>query len=244
MIGEVTAMREGICTIPVSEGFEPKDGCPLCRMRAVAEKRVIDYIMGAAMMEPDVRVKTNELGFCREHFAKMRRANNRLSLALMLDSHLTEIKNGVFGEGRKLFKPSTKKIMYKAVRLSETCFVCDKMNFGAEHMLSTIYRTYESDKDFRRLYSEQSEFCLPHYSLIVGSIPENMNRDMAKQLELETKRITLAYLDELSGDVQHFCKMFDYRNNSEDADWGNSKDAIERSIAFLDGGLPDRIKIK
>ena len=59
-------MRDDICTIPVSEGFEEKDGCPLCRMRAIAEKRVIDYIMGAAMMEPDVRLNTNELGFCRD----------------------------------------------------------------------------------------------------------------------------------------------------------------------------------
>ena len=79
-------MRDDICTIPVSEGFEPKDGCPICRMRAIAERRVISYIMGAAMMEPDVRVKTNELGFCRDHYSMMRKANNRLSLALMLDS--------------------------------------------------------------------------------------------------------------------------------------------------------------
>ena len=29
--------------------------------------------------------------------------------------------------------------------------------------------------------------------------------------------------------------MYDYRNNTENADWGNSRDAIERSIAFLTG---------
>lgn len=26
------------------------------------------YITGAAMMEPDVRLETNRLGFCKEHF--------------------------------------------------------------------------------------------------------------------------------------------------------------------------------
>ncbi len=26
-------MREDICSIPVNEVFEPKDGCPFCRMR-------------------------------------------------------------------------------------------------------------------------------------------------------------------------------------------------------------------
>lgn len=236
-------MRDDICTIPVSEGFEAKDGCPLCRMRAIAEKRVIDYIMGAAMMEPDVRVKTNELGFCREHFEKMRRANNRLSLALMLDSHLLELESDVFGEGKWL-KPTPKKIAYKAVRLHETCFVCDKMNFGMEHMLDTIYRQFETDKEFRALYAEQDEFCLPHGSMLLEQIPSGMNKDRAKEFAAITKEITLRTLKGLQADVRRFCDMFDYRNSDEDADWGTARDAIERAIAFLDGTLPDRIKIR
>ena len=236
-------MRDDICTIPVSGGFEPKDGCPLCRMRAIAEKRVIDYIMGAAMMEPDVRVKTNELGFCADHFAKMRRANNRLSLALMLDSHLLELDKSIFGEG-KLFKPAPKKIAYKSVRLQETCFVCDKMSFGMDHMVDTIYRQYETDKEFRALYADQDELCLPHGTLLLEQIPANMNKDRAKEFAAVTKEITLRTLHALQADVRRFCDMFDYRNSGEDADWGTSKDAIERAIAFLDGTLPERIKIR
>lgn len=236
-------MREDICTIPVSEGFEPKDGCPLCRMRAIAQKRVIDFIMGAAMMEPDVRIKTNEMGFCREHFAEMRKANNRLSLALMLDSHLIELKKDIFGEG-KLIKPSPKKSAYRAVRVEQTCFVCDKMNIGMERMLDTVYRTYERDKEFRALFADQTEFCLPHYSMLVSNIPDNMNKDRAKELCSAAREITVKYLDELNGDVRHFCDMFDYRNSGDDADWGNSKDSIERTTAFLTGTLPDSVKIK
>lgn len=30
-------MREDICSIPISEIFEPKDGCPFCRMRDMLE---------------------------------------------------------------------------------------------------------------------------------------------------------------------------------------------------------------
>ena len=41
------------------------------------------------------------------------------------------------------------------------------------------------------------------------------------------------YLTELRGDVHHFCEMYDYRNNTADADWGNSKDSIERAIRYL-----------
>ena len=51
-------MRDDICTIPVTDAFEENDGCPICRMYDTVEKRILEYIMGAAMMEPDVRIET------------------------------------------------------------------------------------------------------------------------------------------------------------------------------------------
>ena len=81
-------MKEAIYTIPISEVFEPKDGCPLCRLRDILEQRCLEYIMGAAMMEPDIRVETNRLGFCKDHYFMMLKRKNRLSIALMLQSHL------------------------------------------------------------------------------------------------------------------------------------------------------------
>ena len=74
-------MRESILTIPVTDIFEPKCGCPICRLRDTLEQRTVEYIMGAAMMEPDVRMETNKLGFCKTHFEQMRACKNRLSLA-------------------------------------------------------------------------------------------------------------------------------------------------------------------
>ena len=64
-------MRESILTIPISEILEPREGCPICRMRDMLEQRTVEYIMGAAMMEPDVRIETNRAGFCSAHFAQM-----------------------------------------------------------------------------------------------------------------------------------------------------------------------------
>ena len=45
-------------------------------------------------------------------------------------------------------------------------------------------------------------------------------------MELASKKF-----DEVSEDVSHFCKMFDYRNAG--GDWGNSRDSIERAIRLL-----------
>ena len=64
-------MRESILTIPVNEVFEPREGCPICRMRDTVEEHICEYIMGAAMMEPDVRQDTNRLGFCFTHYQQL-----------------------------------------------------------------------------------------------------------------------------------------------------------------------------
>ena len=60
---------------------------------------------------------------------------------------------------------------------------------------------------------------------------------MSKKIQAGFKEacasLTEKYLTELEKDVTHYCNMYDYRNNGSDADWGNSKDSIERAIKFL-----------
>ena len=56
------------------------------------EDRLAEYITGAAMMEPDVRIETNRLGFCARHFDKITAVGSRLSVALILESHLKELE--------------------------------------------------------------------------------------------------------------------------------------------------------
>lgn len=54
-------MKPNITTIPITEIFEETEGCPICRMHRMLEEQYVEYITGAAMMAPDVRVKTNEV---------------------------------------------------------------------------------------------------------------------------------------------------------------------------------------
>ena len=90
-------MLEKIYTIPVNEAFDAcRDdatcGCPICVLRKRLEKDELEIILGAAMMDPDIRIKTNEQGFCGRHFDMMLERNNRLGLALILESHLAEVR--------------------------------------------------------------------------------------------------------------------------------------------------------
>ncbi len=231
-------MQDSIYTIPVSDVFDPKCGCPICAMRDKLETRCIEYIMGAAMMEPDVRIETNKTGFCREHFDKMLKQKNRLSLALMLESHLAELKDRILDAKSLagLFDKSAK--VKKVSRVNNSCYVCDKIDWAMERMLDTVCRLYESERSFRELFAAQEFLCLPHYELLCTYAAGHMGKKYQSDFVKTATALTLNHLEQLNADVSHFCKMFDYRNAGENADWGNSRDAIERSVAFLTSRQP------
>ena len=233
-------MRSDLCSIPVEEVFAPRDGCPLCRMRAMLEERVLTYIMGAAMMEPDVRIQTNRQGFCFDHLKKMLNRRNRLSVALMLESHLTELDRRVFGQGKPFFlKPSAGAGGRSAERAGETCFVCEQIETGMSQLVRNTMVLYENDRAFRELFAGQPQFCLPHYSLLAAAAEKQLSKKYRARCLEDLTRVTRAALEELHGDVKHFCDMFDYRNNGPDADWGNARDALERAARMLTARDPE-----
>lgn len=217
---EMRKMRNDICTIPVNEVFEVVDGCPICRMKKTVEEHILDYIMGAAMMEPDVRIETNKKGFCPEHLEKLMARRGRLPLALMLDSHLEELKD--------VLKKSD-----KAKAVEKSCFVCDKIEWGMSRMLETVIRSYETDRDFRTLFDNQDCFCLEHYNILMGIADKKKMRRYYKDFTHSLYDTTFSYLDALEKDLKKYCSMYDYRNSGEDADWGTSRNAVERTVTFL-----------
>ncbi len=225
-------MRQDICTIPISEVFEVNDGCPICRMRETVEKRIVDYIMGAAMMEPDVRIETNKLGFCERHFGMMLDTRGRLQLALILESHINEIGKNIFE--KKLFNSSAKKGA-QAKKLSDSCFVCSKVEWGFQNMIKTLFLSYENDREFREMFDSQSVFCLHHYELLMNSPDKKVLKKYASEFEKNLTRITGEYVKNLSSDLTKYCSMYDYRAKQENQEWGTSRDVVERTVAFLNG---------
>ncbi|MCM1523553.1 MAG: DUF6062 family protein [Ruminococcus sp.] len=228
-------MRESILTIPISEILDPKEGCPICRMRDMLEQRTVEYIMGAAMMEPDVRIETNRAGFCSVHFSQMLRQKNRLSLALMLQTHLEETERRLFSR-KKLFEPKNAGLK-KLSEINGSCFVCEKVDWGMERLMRTFFEMYGSG-DFRRLLGEQEYICLPHFDLLRSIAPNYLQKKDLESFEELCGELVRKYIEILYGDVSKYCSMYDYRNTGKDADWGNSKDSIERSIAFLTSRKP------
>lgn len=225
---------EQIYTIPVNEAFEASAadkscGCPFCALYNKLENDELELILGASMMEPDIRIRTNETGFCRTHYDMMFVRSKRLQMALTLESHLEQLKkelrDGGLGGGKG------DKPIKRITALENSCYVCDRISFNFEHMIETAVLLWNTDPDFPKKLEAQPYFCLPHYKKFLqygqSKLPKKKVQEFVKQVEGIEER----YLEELKDDVSWFCKKFDYRYGEEP--WYNSKDSVERSIKFL-----------
>lgn len=227
-------MEEKIYTIPVTEAFEKKEGCPFCRLRRDLENTERDLIMGASMMEPDIRIQTNTLGFCRKHYKKMFELNNRLSLALMLESHLKEQTDKVSICKKTLFgKEVNAKIAENLRVLTGSCYICERVDEKYAKMLLTAVLLWQKQTEFRTLTAEQPYFCLPHAAEFLEAARLKLDKKSFAAFGTALDAVQKAYMTSLTEDVSWFCKKFDYRYENEP--WGNAKDSVERAIRFLSG---------
>lgn len=225
-------MREDICSIPINDIFMPKTGCPFCRMRDMLEDRIATYITGAAMMEPDVRIETNRLGFCETHFGHILSRGSRLSVALILESLIAETSKDIFPQG----KTPAKKIVEAVKAREDNCFICESVGNNMKHLFASMIRLWESEEEFREIYSQQEYICMNHYGMAID-YAQKMNRKNFPIFAGETTRLAKKQIEVIQNDVTHFCRMFDYRNKG--GDWGNSRDSIERTIEYMTSRKPE-----
>ena len=223
-------MKQDITTIPINDLFSDTAGCPICRMRNMLDVQYTEYITGAAMMAPDVRILTNRLGFCSRHFSMMVNNGPRLSNALLLQTHIDEIRAKVFP--KKNTDAPDKKNLAAIRELDSTCYVCDRVERDILHLLSTVYVQFGKDPEFRDQYRAQDFICLDHYALIMSNVNKKaMDKKTLTGFYEATNILAKGYADTLYDDVTHFASMYDYRNQG--GDYKNSKDSIERSVSFL-----------
>ena len=220
---------EKIYTIPVNDAFNVSDGCPFCRMYNTLEENELDIILGASMMEPDIRIETNKKGFCQKHYEKMFTMKNRLSLALMMESHLDEvIKNLSSGS---IFKDKFTSANDYLSSHASSCYVCDRIENNFEKMIECAVILWETDEEFRRKFENTPYFCIHHYARMLKTASVFVSKKRRGDFYAAASKIENEYLKTLKEDVSWFCKKFDYRYDSEP--WGNSKDAVERTIKSL-----------
>ena len=229
---------EQIYTIPVNEAFDKvteggECACPFCLLYKKLEEDELDIILGASMMEPDIRIKTNEMGFCARHYSKMLVRKRMLGMGLIMQSHLVEVQKKLHGPTVSL--NSRAASLSELAKLECDCYVCSRINKNLTAMTATAAYLWESDPEFERKFAKVPFICLPHYRALMEYASKKMNKKKYADFHDKAKSINEAYMKTLSGDVDWFCKKFDYRYDEEP--WYNSKDSVQRAIKFLSGDM-------
>lgn len=220
-------MRENICTIPVSEVFEKSCGCPICRIQSEINERAVEFILGDAMMEPDVRVITNHTGFCYEHLSDMLGKSKRLPMAIMLETHLQEIEeklipNYYYSKGKAK----------KADNVKEKCYVCNLIEDNYNRTIDTLFKLYKDNKEFRELFARQDYLCFPHYSELILKASKALPVLLRGKFSAECAALAKGQVIALRKQLSEFRDAYDYHNNGRPVP-EKSIGSIERTIEFL-----------
>ena len=103
-------------------------------------------------MEDDVRMETNETGFCSDHIQKMygyqKRTNDRIETLLKSQ---TSPKKGLFG------KKETDPLTEYLETLENSCYVCNRMHRIFDRYLDTVLYCYDKDSDFRAVFQQVTD---------------------------------------------------------------------------------------
>lgn len=245
-------MKETLYTIPLMDAFKEKDECPFCFIERKLERDNLDYILGSASayMQTDIREQTNKHGFCSEHYKKMFTYGNSLGNAIMMQSYLREVKKELHKQMKgfsssksglldKLKKDSSQTKTSLGSYLQKTtsdCLICQKNQETFARYIDTFFLMLRSDEEFYQIFKSAKGFCLHHLQILVEQAEQAMG---AKQRE-EFHNILFpqmeAALERLDEDISWFIDKFDYKN--KDADWKNSKDALQRCMQKLTTGYP------
>lgn len=232
-------MEEKIYTIPINEAIEEESECPFCIIAKKLEEEAVDYTLGAAMMEPDYRILCNEKGFCNHHSSMLFKKPNKLSLALILDTRLENMRK-FFSDAEKnlnspkkdggFFKKTPKTSAFSTLS-APSCIICDKINNTIERYAEVFFYMWKNDKDFKNRILNSKGFCMPHFYFLSEKAEKHLRnpQDFINPVYEKQK----SELERIQEEIHRFTLKFDYRN--KDMEWGNAKDAPVRTLEKLSG---------
>ena len=244
-------MKETIYTIPINEAYDADCECPLCFLKTRLENEAAEYALGAAMMEPDYRIESNAKGYCSKHYSMLFANTNKLSLALVLDTHLEQIRkeladvtknaDKLAGSKGGLFKknPASAEFADKLCTFldkhTNSCVVCDKTEHTMDRYTDLILEMWAEEEEFRKKVERSKGLCLPHLSLLAKKAEKKLGSKKAGEFLAMMVQKENAELERIQNDIHKFTLKFDYRN--KDMEWGSAKDAPVRTIEKLSGDI-------
>jgi len=225
-------LKEKIYTIPITEAFAQDSECPFCALFRKLESDAVGFILGPAYMDDDVRLATNEAGFCREHYRQLYDAQNRLGLALMLHTHLIRINQliskAVPDLPGKRGKNGGPGLAAGLRRMHDSCYVCEWVEGNFGHCVENFFYMWQKMPEFAGTVKNCRGFCLEHFIRLMEAGEKLLPAGDYARFAAEAVHIERDALAKLENDLGRFIAKYDYRN--ADMPWDGAQDAVLRGL--------------
>jgi len=202
-------------------------------------------------MEPDFRIESNKKGYCNRHFSMIFANQNKLSLALVLETHLEEIrselsklskdadallknKGGIFKKGSPAAAFS-EKLCNILDRQESSCIICDKIEHTMTRYINIMLEMWDKEPEFKVKVENSKGLCLPHYKQVAEAAVKKLSPGRAGEFLGMLAKKQEEELARIQEDIHKFTLKFDYRN--QDMEWGTAKDSPVRTIEKISGNI-------
>ena len=242
-------MKEKLYTIDLNDAVRSGDECLFCWLERKLEQSAVEFVLGSSYMESDVREKTDQQGFCRPHTKIMYDYGNALGNAWIQKTRLQYVrkhlkaqtdsykpqKSGWFGAARKS-GPEGNGVSAWIREQESHCYVCARVRDTYERMLGTFVYMLKQDEDFGKQLTASCGFCVHHFADVADICEKSLSEKEKEVWMPELFSLMEKNLDRVQEDINWMIEKYDY--NNQDADWKNSRDALQRTMQKTSGGHP------
>jgi len=226
----------------VHDAYERGGECPFCDLEEAAESTYLKSFQHSRVMEPNVRVQTNRMGFCPGHYRKLYNGENKLGLSLVVHTHLQYILPRIgaaldamvkAADGRKA-KEHLSAAAAPISALRDSCFICDLLVADMERYAFTLLYLWSRDPEFSAVFRASRGFCIPHFMVILNEASKSMRADRIKGWLAATIPLMKGSLQRLEEELHAFTQLHQAGNASPGTD--AERTALGRTLQKLAGG--------
>ena len=224
-------------TIPVWDGITSSSECFLCDLIKQAEQDSLKFYLGASVMNPETRVKVNNIGFCKKHTSMLVQSGSPNAMAVLWESHFAETRKQIEDSLSELENTrNPKKTIAKLSKIITSrvddpqgeCLICSRMKDRLNRYCFTIPYLWGQDTNFREAFSKSKGFCLPHMAKILELSLEALDSKQQKEFAKAMSELQSQNLERVAHDLWYMTEH--YKSENINKSWNGCEDAQKRAV--------------